>query len=619
MANWIELTKKLLVSSSKRHILVADQDHLFDYPELRHAFQEEGFQVIQVQSRLEVRIIFELQVRDAENRFLISVPGNYQPMPDIEDLVNFQTLSLSRLFPNLDPKAIRELSYNALCTLSGIRMYEELGHDKTLKFLLENLYGVDFDNLEFNRTREKMLNTLISVYIEKDDVNPPLEKFLANLTRPYFPELVSQGLNKNTLLSFIGQQWSLFFSEQKSVVDFNDTVLSKNIGYLFAFGLLQPVRLSSQQYQSITGWQKIGIITDDGVDCELEGFTLHLEQQLQLLEDIPDQWFSLIQVLSRAKLNFFSSGNVALKERFLKVESGINIRFQRFIDNTYGSLFSLSGVRRPVLVSRILEHIKSHPAEKKALLVIDGMNYWQWQLLGKALKDNGIMVSPNASLAYIPTITAWSRQAIFKGDKPDLSENNAREAKLFGMFWKHNSIPDFQISFIRFGIHEPLLTNSIPDDVRILGLLCNDLDDIMHGSVMGNVQLEASTRQWIEKSGIVNTISGLIGRGFQIFLTADHGNTEATGIRNLALKEKTGALSRGKRHTHFANETLLQSFLDDHPELVTGKRGLSIYLKHHEAFTDSNNVVITHGGSHIWEVIVPFIHIYEKYNQIYRD
>lgn len=614
MANWIELTKKLLVSSSKRHILVADQDHLFEYPELHHAFQEDGFQVIQAKTGLDVRIHFELQVRESGNNFLIIAPGNYQPLPDIEEWVNFQTLSLSRLFPNLDPKAIKGLSYNGLCTLSGIKLYEELGHDKTLKFLLENLYNVDFDNLDMNRNREKMLNTLISVYIEKDDVNPPLAKFLANMTRSHFLELVSVGLNKNSLLSFIDQQWSLFVVEKKSLIDFNDSVLSKNMGYLFAFGLLKPVRLTSEQYQSFSGSLKIGIFTDEAEnhDCELEGLTEHLEQQLQMIEDIPDQWFILIQVLSQARLNFFISGNGGLREKYLKVENAINVRFQRFIENTYGSLFSLSGVRKPVVVSRILEHIRSNPSDKKALMVIDGMNYWQWQLLGKALKDNGILFIQNASLAYLPTITAWSRQAIFKGDKPDLSENNTREAKLFEIFWKHHNMLDFQINFIRFGINEPLLTDSIPDDICMLGLLCNDLDDIMHGSILGNEQLVASTGQWIEKSGIVSIIYGLLKRGFQIFVTSDHGNIEASGIRNLALHEKAWTLGRGKRHLHFANETMLQLFLDANQELVVGKRGLSIYLKHNEAFTDSNNKVITHGGSHIWEIIVPFIHIYEK-------
>jgi hypothetical protein len=305
------------------------------------------------------------------------------------------------------------------------------------------------------------------------------------------------------------------------------------------------------------------------------------------------------------------SENEELKGNYQRIENSFNIRFQRFVDNTYGSLFSLSGVRKPVVVSRILEHINAKPAKKKALLVIDGMNYWQWNILGKALSNADINFTSNASLAFIPTITAWSRQAIFKGDKPDLSADNSKEAKLFETYWLYQGVPSFQIDFKKFSVNDPIAIESITPDTTILGLVCNDLDDIMHGSILGNGQLKTSTEQWIVKSKIVNTISALKAKGFQVYITADHGNIEATGLKNLTFKDKLGALSRGKRHLHFTNETLLDSFMELNTNIEVGKKGLSLYLKKQEAFTTENSQVITHGGSHLWEVIVPFISINE--------
>jgi hypothetical protein len=133
----------------------------------------------------------------------------------------------------------------------------------------------------------------------------------------------------------------------------------------------------------------------------------------------------------------------------------------------------------------------------------------------------------------------------------------------------------------------------------------------MHGSILGNNQLKMSTEQWIAKSKIVDTISSLRANGFQIYITSDHGNIEATGLKNLTMKDKVGALSRSKRHLYFTNETLLQGFIEQNPTLDVGKKGLSLYLKKQEAFTNENSQVITHGGSHLWEVIVPFITIDE--------
>ena len=613
MSNWIDKYKKLVISSHKQHIIVADQDNLFEYAELRQTFESEGYIILSCKTGLTVRLVFELQVRDSENKYLIIAPPEYTPLPDIEMLVHFQTIGLPQLFPNLDAKAIKGLSFNALCLLSNIKPYEELSHDKTLKFLLENLYNVDFDTLTNSKAKERVLNALITVLLEKNGINEPLTKFLTNISKPYFPGVVSKGLNNANLVKFIQEQWQLYVASENSLLDFKEPLLNKSLGYLFAFEYILPIQVSPEKYNTFPKPLKIGVYVDKQGhnDNELEGLIEYLKQQLEIIEDIADNWFKIIQVLANAKLRYLLSGNELLKAEYQKIENTFNIRFQRFIDNTYGSLFSLSGVRKPVVVSRILEHINSKPEKKKALLVIDGMNYWQWNILSKSLSDAGIGYSSNASLAFIPTITAWSRQAIFKGDKPDLEEDNSKEAKLFESYWVNHGVPAYQISFKKFSVNEPLAIDDIPADTTMLGLVCNDLDDIMHGSILGNNQLKMSTEQWISKSKIVESISSLRSRGFRVYITADHGNVEATGLKNLTMKDKVGALSRGKRHLHFTNETLLQGFIEQNPGLDIGKKGLSLYLKKQEAFTKESNQVITHGGSHLWEVIVPFISINE--------
>ncbi len=613
MSNWIDKYKKLVISSHKQHIIIADQDSLFEYEELQQAFENDGFKLITCKTALAVRLAFELQVRESTDKYLIIAPSNYFPLPDIEMLVHFQALGLTKLFPNLDAKAIKGLSFNALCLLSNIKPYEELSHDKTLKFLLENLYNVDFDTLTNSKAKERILNALITVLLEKNGINEPLTKFLSTITKPYFPALVTKGLTKINLVNFIQEQWQSFVDKGNSELDFNESLLNKSLGYLFAFEYLKPVQVSPKKYESFAKPLKIGIFVDQQGhnDNELEGLIEYLKQQLEIIEDIADQWFKIIQIMANAKLKYLLSENEELKGNYQRIENSFNIRFQRFVDNTYGSLFSLSGVRKPVVVSRILEHINAKPAKKKALLVIDGMNYWQWNILGKALSNADINFTSNASLAFIPTITAWSRQAIFKGDKPDLSADNSKEAKLFETYWLNQGVPSFQIDFKKFSVNDPIAIESITADTTILGLVCNDLDDIMHGSILGNGQLKTSTEQWIVKSKIVNTISALKTKGFQIYITADHGNIEATGLKNLTLKDKLGALSRGKRHLHFTNETLLDSFMELNTNIEVGKKGLSLYLKKQEAFTTENSQVITHGGSHLWEVIVPFISINE--------
>lgn len=613
MNNWIDKFKKLAVSSHKKHIIVADLDNLFEYAELKQAFENDGYTIISCETDLAIRVCFELQVKDSVNKYLIIAPASYYPLPDIEMNVHFQSIGLPHLFPNLDAKAIKGLSFNALYLLSNIKPYEELSHDKTLKFLLENLYNVDFDTLTSNKAKERILNALITVLLERNGINDPLIKFLTNISKPYFPTLTSKGLTKSNLIEFIQGQWMNYVELENTQLDFKEPLLNKSLGYLFAFEYLKPIKVYPAKYESFPKPLKIGIYVDEQGhnDNELEGLIEYLNQQLEIIEDIADQWFKIIQILANAKIKYLATSNNSLKEKFHRIEDSLNSRFQRFIDNTYGSLFSLSGVRKPVVVTRILEHINSKPSIKKALLVIDGMNYWQWILLSKTLAESGINYSSNATLAYIPTITAWSRQAIFKGDKPDLLKDNSKEAQLFEDYWLRNGLSAFQIDFRKFSVNAPLSVDSISNDTTILGLVCNDLDDIMHGSILGNNQLKTSTEQWIEKSDIVKNILELKAKGFQVYITADHGNIEATGLKNLSLKEKVGTLSRGKRHLHFTNETLLENFVSQNANLELGKKGFSVYLKKEEAFTNENSQVITHGGSHLWEVIIPFIIINE--------
>lgn len=587
---------------------MADQDNLFEYSELQQAIQDSGFTLIIAGTALDVRIRFELEVRGKQQKYFIVAPSSYTPPPDMSAEVHYQAIRLKDLFPHLDAKAIQGLSFNALCLLSNIKPYEELGREKTLKFLLENLYNVDFDTLTSSKPKERILNALITVFLEKNAINQPLTSFLTTLAQPYFPALIAKGLNKEVLIAFLNDQWNTYLSAGLCEVDFEDTILNKSFGYLFVFDHLSPVKVSGERFQALPKAIRIGAFVDENEsnDTELEALISYLEQQQSSIEDLYDQWFNLIQVLAKAKLKELNSSNADLKGSFNQVVGALNQRFQRFLDNAYAGLFSLSGVRRPVVVSRVLEYIKAQPDQRKALLVIDGMNYWQWLLIAKALQNSGITVHSKATMAYIPTITAWSRQALFRGNKPNLMESNSMEATMFADFWKNNGYNDYQIGFQDFGIHKPLDLAAISDSVNILGLVNNDLDDIMHGAVLGNDQLMTSTLQWLQKSGLVEYIGALRAKGFKILITTDHGNVEATGIKNLKLKEKVGSLSRGKRHIHFSNETMLTNFREQNPELIIGIRDNSAYLRQEEAFTDLNVKVVTHGGSHLWEVLIPF-------------
>jgi hypothetical protein len=611
MAEWIDTYKNLIKSSHQRFSIVIDTDQLFDFEELHKSLIDDGFQILFARTDFDVRIQYELIAKSVEGRILIVVPVNYEPLPDM--LVNslFRNIGLKQLFPHLDATALRGLDYRTLCLLSQIKLYEDLGNEKTLKFLLENLYNIDFETLHGSNQKERILNALIIIFFDNKKVNQPITNLLSGLANQWFPELVIKGLSKTELIRFLSEKWANYLSNGKNEIRFEDNILSKNFGYLFVTGHLNAIKISPERFNNLPKVLKIGAFIDKNHknDEDLEAYTAYIEQQTCIISDSPDDWFSLMNVLSKAKIKALNSLNIQLTTNFHEIETHINARFQRFIDNTYSTLFSLSGVKHPVLVTRILEHIKAQFQKRKVLLVIDGMSHWQWEIMAKSLNDAGVNFNMKSTLAFIPTITAWSRQAIFKGDRPELTADNSKEKEFFFRFWEQNGWQKYQIHFERIGVNFPTDLNSISDNVLIMGLVCNDLDDIMHGSVLGEKQLFTSTLQWIEQSNIVNYIKLLSKKGFTVFITSDHGNIEAKGIKNLRLQEKVGSISRGKRHLFFSNESMLSNFLSLNPGLEIGIRNTTVYLRNYDAFTNENEILVTHGGSHFWEVLVPFITI----------
>ena len=122
-----------------------------------------------------------------------------------------------------------------------------------------------------------------------------------------------------------------------------------------------------------------------------------------------------------------------------------------------------------------------------------------------------------------------------------------------------------------------------------------------------------STENWIERSQTVEVINQLTKQGFKVFITSDHGNIQAKGWRSLNGKEKLGTNksgSRSERHVEYSENWLLDELLENNPELKDAViiDDQSIYFKNDQSFSYKDSLV-THGGAHIFEVLIPFIEI----------
>ncbi|NIQ80971.1 MAG: PglZ domain-containing protein, partial [Anaerolineae bacterium] len=90
--------------------------------------------------------------------------------------------------------------------------------------------------------------------------------------------------------------------------------------------------------------------------------------------------------------------------------------------------------------------------------------------------------------------------------------------------------------------------------IRILGLVLDKCDKIMHGMVLGTAGMHNQVSQWSNEGGLCSLVDLLHEHGFSVFLTSDHGNVEARGIG----RQNEGVLtqSRGRRATIYNDQGL---------------------------------------------------------------
>lgn len=292
--------------------------------------------------------------------------------------------------------------------------------------------------------------------------------------------------------------------------------------------------------------------------------------------------------------------------------SRINDNFQTWLDAHYKALPTSSHLKKPKLVNKILPHIAYNHGrqEKVALIVVDGMTYWQYLILHKYLLTHGLQHVNDMTMAWIPTITKLSRQAIFSGNIPLMSyqQNPTAEERLWEEFWISPSRRDKRMSESELSYqHGSLcLANTAYNRIAIVDV---DLDEKMHAST-DNKDLYSLTENWASKAA--EDIRSIHDMGYTIYTTTDHGNILSHGWRSLNSQEKTFLYkdgSRGTRHLIYNDSVHMNDFVATNSEMADNWMQGDNWLvwKTDQCFKSKD--CITHGGSHFLEVIVPFIKI----------
>ncbi len=286
----------------------------------------------------------------------------------------------------------------------------------------------------------------------------------------------------------------------------------------------------------------------------------------------------------------------------------LNQKFQKWLDESYFSTLVSSSLIAPKSVNRILPHLSTnyHQDDKLALVVVDGMSYWQYIILKSYLKKNGFKTNDNSIVSWLPSITMLSRQAIFRGETPlqDYQQNPQNEAKLWKNYWQQRGFSDFEVQYL-YNTDE----FTINDGVKRLSFVTIEMDEKIHASA-DLKELHLLTEYWCTR--FISKLEAIAEKGFTIYFTADHGNVLAKGWRSIKQEEKVYLFkdgSRGDRHLIYTDKEEQNRFANANAELNLLSHDNWLCLRDDKCFASNKTEKITHGGSHFMEVAIPFIKI----------
>ena len=655
--SWCDIIGNRFIPLLHKLYLVFDCDGLLSDEKLIHTLQKKGFHFIEAREPMQLRYDYEL-VRQKEDRgesswnlVIICNSERFikQLLPyDIQVSCHREVLSLFDLFPNLYFSSIKQIEKKFYDTL--LIAVEDEGIDSPMNerqtnlFLLRSLYRIHSNELQ---TDVDLFKLFLHIHYRRERVPLFLSCFLENYVfqkHPGFEWSIEKLLSEpQTFWLYVQNIWEkqvrgevYYSSVGPGKLPFLHTDILVYLDNAFKEGFLHPVRIACDKIKGDFPKSILEIGTTQGTEEEIKR-----ERLKDLLELLPlrlpsqkalyNEWLEFQPQYAHFLL---LSVSITFDEVIqAKIDAFVGIcskRFSQWLLEHFDALV-FEQAKSPVIVSQIISYIhgQSLHLEKVALIVLDGMSYWQWLTIRSFLEIDLPKVSydENGCFAWIPSLTSVSRQAIFAGTLPryfggSINTTSAEE-KLWNRAWKKEnpSCDKKQIIYMKglgMGDVNDVLFQLTPS-IHYVGLVINAIDDIMHGMMLGEQGMQRNIGLWMKKEFLANLISGLFDKGYSIWLTSDHGNIEAKGVGRI--QEGSLAEIKGQRVRTYTSSVLRDTTamahqdISEHWDSTTLPEGYyPLLAKNRGAFVNKDNNVVSHGGASLEEVIVPFVRVIRKKN-----
>jgi hypothetical protein len=663
MGSWRDRILNEFTPQVARLTLVADPDGLLLEEGVLGGIRERGFELIPFEDHVAFRYAYESKFRSRWDRgeetdlvvVLRSPSSDLDTLPyDLLQAGRKLSFNLGDLFPKLSYPVVAALDradLDALFDAQAKHAPGQLGDNATKEFVLRHVFEIA---PELIKEPHDLLRVLLRRHYRGQRIPAILDERFIQVLRQngLFEDWPLETIipDREAFLAFLQERWPVFLDSLAqreddavhedtadygfelagpSVLSFDHDDVRVYIDNLFLEGLLQPVPHEHAETLAKT-WAAYGVKVSpvENRRRRMEGLLDSIERTLPTVEARHGEWLHFAYrwaELVALELEPDTTLSEEYRERLEALRPRIDSALTGWVLKRYASLVNLPPAP-PVMLHHIPRFLARSIGDdrhtKVAFLLVDGLSLDQWIVLREVLgeQDSKLRFRENAAFAWIPTITSVSRQAAFAGKPPIYFPASIhatdKEPGLWTQFWVDHGLTQHEVAYAKGlgdgGLDQisELLTRP---RLRVVGLVIDKVDRIMHGMELGAAGMHNQVRQWARQGFMLDLLGLLHDSGFQIYLASDHGNIEAKGVGRPA--EGAVADLRGERVRVYSDPRLRAQIKERFPESLEWppvglpEDYLALVAPNRTAFVRAGEHLVGHGGISVEELLVPLVQI----------
>ena len=664
-AGWREEILREFTPGIARLTVVDDPDCLLAETGIVEALRARGFEVVSLDDRIAFRFFYESRYRSRRDRgHLADLVAVFTTGEAYEHAVAYDvwlagrklSFSLGTLFPRLSGPVVNALDRSDLDTLHVAQTQappaRRLGESGTCKFVLHHVFGIAPETMG---QASDLLPVLLRLHYRRLRLPWHLEHHLVEALRrkPAFrPWPLAQIVpDRDAFFAFLQERWPVFLDRVTSgaaavrepladyvpafsgpaELPFDHADVRIYVDNLFLEGALRPIA-HRRAREVAESWARAGVAVDPRADRRrrLDGLLKSVEASLPGDGARHHDWLAFGPRWAQVNALVFDPdadpADEDARARYERIRDRIDERFTAWLRRRFDALHNLPASTPVMLhhVPRALARRLHESADRKvALVVMDGLALDQWMVVRTVLADQrpGWRFREDTLFAWIPTLTMVSRQACFAGRLPRYFptsiDSTGREPAAWKRFWGDEGLDAARVVYAK-NLRESSDLETVVElvsrpRVRVAGLVVDAVDRIMHGMKLGGAGMHNQVRQWTRTGMLALLLDTLLDRGFEVFLTSDHGNVETTGCG--APREGSVADLPGRRVRIFSDSALRARVARRFPGALEWPASglpenyLALLAPARRSFVRKAERPVAHGGVTLEEVVVPFVEI----------